>query len=474
MQKNKINNNYIKQVMKKKKILLLSDDLRMPSGIANVSKQFVLGTVDKYDWVQLGAAINHPDEGKIFDLSEEIQKVSGVADANVKLYPFNGYGNPDVIRQLLMLEQPDAILHFTDPRYWIWLYDMEHEIRQSVPLLFYHIWDDLPDPKYNRDFYESCDWIGCISKQTYGITRRVWGWDREKHWPTPADWQVSYVPHGINPELYKPVEVPNEFKDTILKGKEYEFILYWNNRNIRRKQPVDVILAFDEFVKGLPEEKRDKVCLLMHTTPVEEHGTDLTTTIEHCTPDINVIFTPAKYSEEGLNWLYNMADVTINIASNEGFGLATAESVMAGTPIIVNVTGGLQDQCGFRDYKTGELYTADDYTKIGSLNDKRKFEGIEHGEWVTPIWPVRSTAGSIPTPYIFDDKVDFADVAPLIRDWYDMSREERKAAGLKGREWMLGAGGLSLKNMCDTMSKGIDDTFENWKPREKYKLIELS
>ena len=46
--------------MAKKKILLLSDDLRMSSGIANVSKQLVMGTVDKYDWVQLGAAIKHP------------------------------------------------------------------------------------------------------------------------------------------------------------------------------------------------------------------------------------------------------------------------------------------------------------------------------------------------------------------------------------------------------------------------------
>ena len=56
--------------MAKKKILLLSDDLRMTSGIANVSKQLVLGTVDKYDWVQLGAAIKHPEAGKVLDLND--------------------------------------------------------------------------------------------------------------------------------------------------------------------------------------------------------------------------------------------------------------------------------------------------------------------------------------------------------------------------------------------------------------------
>jgi glycosyltransferase involved in cell wall biosynthesis len=352
------------------------------------------------------------------------------------------------------------------------LYEIEHEIRQSVPLFFYHIWDDLPDPKYNRDYYESCDWIGCISKQTYGITKRVWSWDREKHWAPPADWQVSYVPHGINSDLYKPVEVPNEFKKSIFGDKEYEFVLYWNNRNIRRKQPIDVVLAFDKFVKELPQEKRDKVCLLMHTEPVQEHGTDLPTTIAHCcSSETNVVFAPNRYTETELNYLYNIGDVTINVASNEGFGLATAESVMAGTPIIVNVTGGMQDQCGFE--MNGKYLTAEDYVKIGSLNDKKKYENTKHGDWVKPIWPVRSTTGSVPTPYIFDDRVDFEDITPLIVEWYNTPKKDRDAAALKGREWMLGEGILSREAMCKTLVDGMEGAFENWKPKEKFKLIEL-
>ena len=70
--------------------------------------------------------------------------------------------------------------------------------------------------------------------------------------------------------------------------------------------------------------------------------------------------------------LYNIADVTINMASNEGFGLGTCESLMCGTPISVNVTGGLQDQCGFR-YK-GELLTYKDYSWVHSLHDEKKVE----------------------------------------------------------------------------------------------------
>jgi hypothetical protein len=350
---------------------------------------------------------------------------------------------------------------------------MEHELRQSLPIFFYHIWDDLPDPKYNRNYYESCDWIGCISKQTYGITKRVYGWDKEAHWETAKDWQVSYVPHGINSELYKPADVPTEFKQSIFGDKDYEFVLYWNNRNIRRKQPIDAMLAFEEFRKALPEDKRDSVCMLMHTNPVEEHGTDLLAVANDLMPDAKIIFAPNRYTETELNYLYNIADVTINVASNEGFGLTTAESVMAGTPIILTVTGGLQDQCGFRERGTGKLLTADDYVEIGSLHSKHRKAGVVWGDWVKPIWPVRSTTGSVPTPYIFDDRVDFEDIAPLIMDWYRIGREERKAAGLKGRKFFLGEGKLSKEAMCDALVDGMETAFDNWKPRQKYKLIEL-
>jgi hypothetical protein len=353
------------------------------------------------------------------------------------------------------------------------LYEIEHEIRQTTPIFFYHIWDDLPDPKYNRDYYESCDWLGCISKQTYGIVKRVYGWDKEPQWNTAKDWQVSYVPHGINSDLYKPVDVPEDFKKRIFGDKEYDFVLYWNNRNIRRKQPMDAMLAFDEFRKTLTPEQQEKVCMVMHTEPVQEHGTDLPTFIDHCMPESKVIFVPDKFTEAELNYLYNLADVTINLASNEGFGLATAESVMAGTPIIVNVTGGMQDQCGFREKGSGKLLMEEDYVEIGSLHDRYKKPTLVWGDWVKPVWPVRSTTGSVPTPYIFDDRVDFIDVAPLIRDWYNMGREERKAAGLKGRKYFMGEGKLSREAMCQTLVDGMEGAFANWKPRKKFSLIKL-
>ena len=102
--------------MKKKKILLLSDDLRMHSGIATQSKEFVMGTMHKYDWVQLAGAVKHPEQGKIIDMSQAATNETKVKDAYLKIYPITGYGDPNVLREVLRLEKPDAIIHFTDPR----------------------------------------------------------------------------------------------------------------------------------------------------------------------------------------------------------------------------------------------------------------------------------------------------------------------------------------------------------------------
>ena len=172
----------------KKKILLLSDDLRMHSGIGTMSREFVRGTCHKYDWVQLGGAIKHPEAGNIVDISDDLRKVTGVQDAKCKIYPIDGYGTQDIIRELLEIEKPDAIMHFTDPRFWGFLYQMEHEIRQHIPLMYYTIWDDLPYPVWNTPFYESCDWLGCISRQTYGIVNYVRDYNRPSEEGKTKDW----------------------------------------------------------------------------------------------------------------------------------------------------------------------------------------------------------------------------------------------------------------------------------------------
>ncbi len=461
--------------MSKKKIMLLSDDLRMSSGVGTVSKNFVLGTLHKYDWVQAGGAIKHPEEGKVVDMNDSVREETGIEDAYLKIYPISGYGNQELLRQLINLERPDAILHYTDPRFWTWLYQMEHEVRQHIPIFYYNIWDDRPTPRYNEFFYESSDLIMNISKQTVAMVK-----DAAVKSPR-NNWNNTYIPHGIPEDKFYPigeldVEEWNKlqgYRNTVLHRGDKDFIVFWNNRNIRRKLPSDVILAYKTFCDMLPKEQSDKCVLIMHTQPVDQNGTDLPEVVRNICPDYEVIFSHQKLDEKELNYLYNMADVQVNIASNEGFGLGTAEAVMSGTPIVVNVTGGLQDQCGFKI--KGKHVTPEDYDEIESFHDDRKWKDnpdLTHGEWVKPVWPSsRSLQGSLPTPYIFDDRCRWDDVADRFKEWYDTPKEERREVGQRGREWMLQEEiGMSAKLMCERFIHDMEVGFEKWTPRKRFTL----
>ena len=460
----------------KKKILLLSDDLRMSSGVGTMSREIVMGTLDEYDWVQVGGAIQHPDAGKIVDMNSSIREETGIEDASLKIYPVNGYGDERLLRELIKTEKPDAIMIYTDPRFWGWLYNMEHEIRQHIPIFYYNIWDDLPYPRWNEPYYESCDLMLNISKQTHNIVQNVC-----QNKPR-TDWDSTYIPHGINEKYFYPVKNEkeqlemNKMKSELFQGKDIEFCLFYNNRNIRRKMTSDTILAFKTFADRLPKEKRDKTAFVLHTQPVDQNGTDLPAVVEELCPDLNVIFSTNKLENKHLNYLYNIADVTINLASNEGFGLGTCESLMCGTPIIVNVTGGLQDQCGFK--LRGEYINYRDYGAIESLHDWRKWENNEeltHGEWVKPVWPKsRSLQGSPPTPYIFDDRADWYEVADRINEWYEMSKEERDECGFKGHEFVCSDDAMmSARHMCQLFIDHMNTAFEKWTPREKYEVHKI-
>ena len=452
---------------KKKKILLLSDDLRMHSGIATQSKEFVIGTIEKYDWVQLGGAVKHPEQGKIVDMSQAIKNQYGVNDAYLKIYPVSGYGNPDMLRDILEIEKPDAIMHFTDPRFWIWLYNMEHEIRQDIPIMYYNIWDDLPDPKYNTNFYRSSDLLMSISKQTYGINKRIlskYGYE---------DWQTQYVPHGISSKRVFKVHPDDEnFKNFERKFgfDKYKFKVLYLNRNIRRKSPGDVALAYKHMMDKLTPEQRKDCVFVWHAAISDENGTDMRAVCETLLPEYPVIFTQdinggQGFSDEQMNYLYNSVDVYINLASNEGFGLGSCEALHAGTPIVVNVTGGLQDQCGFKN-EGGRYLTAEDYVELGS---NHRGEYTQHGEWVKPIFPSNiSLCGSPLTPYIFDDRCSYEDAGEALFEWYETGPKERERCGEIGRQFVLNEGKMTGKHLSDSFIKNIETCFEKWKPREKY------
>jgi glycosyltransferase involved in cell wall biosynthesis len=464
---------YIKKE-KRKKILLIADDIRMHSGIATMAREMVLGTAGHYNWINLAAAINHPEAGKRLDISQDTSKHANIDDASVLLYPCNGYATPELLRQIIGIEQPDALMLFTDPRYFVHIFQMENEIRKKMPILYLNIWDDYPAPIYNKSFYEACDLLMAISKQTHNINKLVLG-DKAKNKV------LTYVPHGINSTHFFPI-VDNEFMSTKfdeltekkkkLFGKNIpEFVVFYNARNIRRKCTADLIAGYSQFCDKIGKEKASKCALLLHTQPVDENGTDLNAVIELlCDPEYQrVVFSDERLGVEQMNVLYNIGDVTALVSSNEGWGLSLTEAMMAGKMIIATVTGGMQDQMRFED-ENGNWFNPSKEIPSNHFGTYKK-----HGEWVKPLFPTNlSLVGSVPTPYIFDDRADFRDIAKAIEEVYNLSPEERQRKGLKAREWVTSDESMmSAKNMCKNVINSIDTTFDTWKPKPTFELLKF-
>ena len=401
----------------RKKILLLSDDIRTQSGVGNMSREIVTHTAHRYNWINLGGANKHPDKGKGFDLSAEVNKQIGINDSDVKVIASEGYGDAHLLRSVIVQEKPDAIVHFTDPRYWIWMYQMENEIRQQCPLVFYTIWDDLPYPMYNREFYRSEDMLLGISKQTVNIVKNVLK-DHPKE-----DWAVQYVPHGIDENKFFPVINDFEFeafKENLLGKEEMDFVVLWNSRNIRRKNAPDIILAWRTFLDQLPIEKAKRCTLLMKTDAVFEHGTDLPKVVETiCDPEIHKVkIIHERFNERDLNYLYNCSDAHMFFTDNEGWGLGLTESLTAGRMIIAPVQGGMQDQMRFED-ENGDWI---DFSTEHPSNADGKYK--KHGEWAMPVFPkTRSVKGSPLTPYIFASQCTIEDAAIALMKVYKIGPE---------------------------------------------------
>jgi glycosyltransferase involved in cell wall biosynthesis len=451
----------------RKKILLITDDIRVHSGVATVAKEMVIHTAQHFNWVQIAGAIKHPDKGKRFDLSGDTNTQNGLKDSSVMLYPVDGYGNAEILRQIMNVEKPDAIFIITDPRYFEWLFNIENEIRKNIPIVYLNIWDDYPAPLYNRPYYEACDALLAISKQTKNINEIVLGKKAKNK-------IIEYVPHGLNSDYYFPIDKNNEelqeFKNKIFGDRQIDFLMFYNSRNIRRKQVPDTMVAFRLFLDSLPKEKADKCVLVLHTEVVLDAGTNLEAVRELLFDEKypNAIkFSTQKYSTKELNFLYNLADVQILLTSNEGWGLTLTEALLSGTPIIANVTGGMQDQMRFED-ENGNWFTPSPEIPSNHTGRYKK-----HGEWAFPVFPTnRSLQGSPKTPYIWDDRCTAEDAFKQIKKVYELDPKERERRGEEGRKWATGnEAGFTGEIMGKRIIKSIDNLFETWKPREKFELI---
>jgi len=406
----------------KTKILILSDSPYAKSGVGIQTNHMIEGLLKKggYNFMCLAGAIKHKDYQPI--RTEEWGE-------DFTVIPVDGYGSPDVVRSMLFTYRPDIVWFMTDPRFWGWLWNIENEIRPHAPMVYYHVWDNHPYPTYNKSNYLSNDIVCTISKLTDDIVKTV----------APEVRSVR-IPHTVDTDVFKKLAKSElEYIYETSPSLKNKTVFFWNNRNARRKQPGSLIWWFKEF---LDEVGHDKAALIMHTEPKDKNGPDLERMLKELNlNDEQVIISVAKMPSESLACLYNVADCTINIADAEGFGLSTLESLSCETPIIVNMTGGLQEQ----------------------VTDGANYFGIG----INPV--SRSIIGSQDVPFIYEDRISKDDFIKSLKDFISMSKKDRQKLGRLGRQHVLDNYSLDkyVENWDNTFNM-IRSEFGSWDNRRGY------
>lgn len=410
---------------KKIKILTISDHPLSPSGVGTQTKYMIEAMLKtgKYQFICLGGAVKHNDY--------RVQKTQEWGDDFV-IIPVDGYGTQDLIRQLLKQQKPDILWFMTDPRFYSWLWEIEDEVRCNVPMVYYHVWDNKPYPKFNKPYYMSNDVIATISKVTDDIVRNV-----------APEVECHYIPHAVDMEAFKkyPADQVEAFRRKVFpKEQNRKFTVFWNSRNARRKNPGSVIWWFNDFLNIVG---KDKAKLLMHTDPKDVHGPDLEAILNELgLINGEVMFSPGRINPQELAAMYNMSDVTVSLSDAEGFGLSTLESLACETPIIVPKTGGLQEQV---------------------KDDDGNFFGVE-----LPV-PSQMIVGSQEVPYIYEDRVAKEDFINALLKLFNMSPEERAALGTAGRNHLQVNYNMStLMNKWDELFTKIHNERGSWENRKMY------
>lgn len=427
-----------------KKLLFISDDIRMNTGVGIQTKKLLKGLAktNKYNIVLAGCAINP-------------KSTTPIKQDGILMYPIpvkNEYGSPRILRQILSIEKPDYIIPFGDPRFFYYLFRMDNEIRQFSKLLFYHTWDNDPFPKYNVPIYDACDAVVMISKFSYDFIK--------PNISTPT----FLAQHGYDPtEFFKlpdeEIEKERENIFKLLKVTGPRFIVFWNNRNILRKRPGDVLNIFKEFNKTHPNS-----ILIMHTDPVDAEGIDIMQFHNDLgLENFPIVFSFEKINSQKLNILYNVADVSLNISHSEGFGLCVGESLLAETPVIATETGGMIEQ--LRAVTHCDEIVPDSDRKGRQTYDELK----EFGQLVEPA--VRTLFGVPGASYINQDYVSTQDVIEALDYFYNMPKKDLKKLGEDGREFIINNFHTDdvIKNW-DNILTNMNDVPSRY---ERYKIITL-
>ena len=266
-----------------------------------------------------------------------------VIDAASLERPFEqGFGFtvlPDVIRKL----SPDVVMIYNDmsvvskflgeidkaglPKtFKMWVYCDQVYTCQNQMFI------DLLNLKAERIFAFTPFWKKCLKDQ--GVNR-------------PMD----VLLHGFDSATYVPLDKKQARKE--LQIPEDAFLFLNVNRNQPRKRYDLLIMAFVELIVAHPNKN---ICLLCICDKGDKGGWWLFDIfrrelalrgvgVDRFMARLMLTSQDMTFTDEAINKFYNIADVGVNSAEGEGWGLCNFEGMGVGVPQVVPNVGGFKEFC---------------------------------------------------------------------------------------------------------------------------------
>jgi glycosyltransferase involved in cell wall biosynthesis len=156
---------------------------------------------------------------------------------------------------------------------------------------------------------------------------------------------TEVIPHMIDLEAFHPLSRKERQKIKASVGLKDKFVFGKVAVNSTRKRLKDLITIYAEL-----KNKLKSGALVLKTKRVSSEGEDLGVLVKKLALEKEVFFVEDELSPGRLNQFYNSLDLYCHLSEWEGFGLAVAEAMAAGLPVLAHATQGPGEYIPCREF----------------------------------------------------------------------------------------------------------------------------
>lgn len=255
----------------------------------------------------------------------------------VNVYPgsFDGYGNDILLLHVKRME-PDVTVGLID----IWV--IAPEVLETSEMISWCPVDHEPLPPKVLSALRHCKSIWAMSRFGERMMRQQ------------GLTNITYVPHGVDTEVFKPIDRTEARKALGLSPEQFIVCSVAANKGFpSRKNLHSMLKAWGAWIRAHPGIDAK---FILHSNPLpvpELGGLDLNALCHfYGIPEQNIQFPDVygdlmgMYNGATMNAMYNAADVFLLPSAGEGFGIPVVEAQAAGCPVIVADFSAQTELCG--------------------------------------------------------------------------------------------------------------------------------